>query len=883
MDNIEQGIAEQDGTVFAGYSQKARLFSRLLQLVVLLVGSMLSLAAFLSLKVIIADTARSNDARLIQQAEADIRKRLSAMEHTVANIAVAISLSGEENHALTASRVKALEGDFQPFRQILWVYQTAPGRWGFSRLYEEEGILQRDDIYRLVPDQEILKRFVRGGFFADKLPKLVMNLPGMRVEQGRDAAAGISRPLVLVQPIIAGDMSKGLLVALTSSSRMFMFDAPEIRERLSMVDVYGLEDGRSIYRAFWDRPAPLSLDGAQALTRSYNLRFAGSEWEIKVGFSEGRYGGLIALSSYVALTLGLIITVVLTLYLRMNNNQSLRVMELNNVLERNNKKLRKEIAKRSALNSALQKAEKENRAIIDSVSDIIFEADTRAKILFLSATWQKVTGFDVEQSKGLELFQMICPSDLEQQKKNFEQLVSGQKESSRTFTKLRTSDGKFRAVELTLSKIRQDTDDSIRVVGTFTDVEERRRAERALAETERKYRTIVENAAGGIYQLTPEGLYLSANPAMARILGYDSPEEVLRSVKNANCEVYGDIRAREKFIRRLDEEDSVTNNEIKVRRKDGSEIWVNENAHVVRDESGVVLYYEGSLEDITLRKKTDTVLREAKIRSDLANRAKSEFLANMSHELRTPLNAIIGFSEMIKNEVFGPVGQKAYWEYARDINDSGQKLLMVINEILDISKIEAGERQLNESVVDIRAVVGRCLELLDDKIKGNKMSVTNTLHNLPGIIGEELAIKQIVTNLLSNAIKFTPSGGRITISSEMDEKGRFHLSFTDTGIGLDEKEVEKALSPFGQVNSELDRSGSGTGLGLTLVDALLKLHGGEMELFSQKGIGTTVTIIFPADRVNIRVSGRKNMSSGIDKAPAPGMSAKVDGATDSQS
>jgi signal transduction histidine kinase len=153
---------------------------------------------------------------------------------------------------------------------------------------------------------------------------------------------------------------------------------------------------------------------------------------------------------------------------------------------------------------------------------------------------------------------------------------------------------------------------------------------------------------------------------------------------------------------------------------------------------------------------------------------------------------------------------------------------------------------------------------------------------LPGIIGEELAIKQIVTNLLSNAIKFTPSGGRITISSEMDEKGRFHLSFTDTGIGLDEKEIEKALSPFGQVNSELDRSGSGTGLGLTLVDALLKLHGGEMELFSQKGIGTTITIIFPADRVNIRISERKGGASdkgGSSKMPAGHDSGK---ATDSQ-
>ena len=217
--------------------------------------------------------------------------------------------------------------------------------------------------------------------------------------------------------------------------------------------------------------------------------------------------------------------------------------------------------------------------------------------------------------------------------------------------------------------------------------------------------------------------------------------------------------------------------------------------------------------------------------------------------LRTPLNSIIGFSEMIKNEVYGKIENRSYWEYARDIHESGTKLLQVINEILDISKIEAGERQLNEGVVSVRNVVDGALDLLQTKIEGSGLIITKALDDVPDVIGEELALKQILLNLLSNAVKYTPDQGRITISGHVNRDGRLHISVTDTGIGLDDYEIQKALSPFGQVESDLDRKGSGTGLGLTLVDALVKLHGGEFELFSQKGIGTTATMILPVDRI----------------------------------
>ncbi|HRQ61765.1 MAG TPA: PAS domain S-box protein, partial [Alphaproteobacteria bacterium] len=160
---------------------------------------------------------------------------------------------------------------------------------------------------------------------------------------------------------------------------------------------------------------------------------------------------------------------------------------------------------------------------------------------------------------------------------------------------------------------------------------------RALSVAEKKYRNIVENAPSGIYQMTPEGIYLSANFAFARILGYDAAEDILASIKNANQSVYANARDRITFIRELDEKGTLANHEAQVFRRDGSKIWINESARVVRDDNGTILYYEGSIEDITERKAQEEALNAAKVQSDLASRAKSEFLANMSHELRTPL------------------------------------------------------------------------------------------------------------------------------------------------------------------------------------------------------------------------------------------------------
>ena len=243
--------------------------------------------------------------------------------------------------------------------------------------------------------------------------------------------------------------------------------------------------------------------------------------------------------------------------------------------------------------------------------------------------------------------------------------------------------------------------------------------------------------------------------------------------------------------------------------------------------------------------------RLALLNAESANRAKTEFLANMSHELRTPLNAIIGFSDVIQHEIMGRIEENPkYIDYARDIRQAGTHLLNVINDILDIAKIEAGQLDLREDAFDAGGALDACISMLSNRAEeagihlireGGESQVT--------IWGDEKKFKQIVLNLLSNAIKFTPEGGNVTLSTGIDGEGGFELRVSDTGIGIAEGDLDKALAPFSQIDNSQQRNHEGTGLGLPISRALAELHGGSLEIQSEPGLGTTVTVRLPSERL----------------------------------
>jgi signal transduction histidine kinase len=247
------------------------------------------------------------------------------------------------------------------------------------------------------------------------------------------------------------------------------------------------------------------------------------------------------------------------------------------------------------------------------------------------------------------------------------------------------------------------------------------------------------------------------------------------------------------------------------------------------------------------------VRRSAEEAAQAASRAKSDFLANMSHELRTPLNAIIGFSELMCKELFGPVGNRRYVEYANDIQESAKHLLTVINEVLDFSRAEAGALTLNESEVDPEQVIHSARRIVEERATAGGLVIENAVpEDLPNLRADDHMLKQMLLNLLWNAIKFTPEGGRICILAERGAGGTLRIQIADTGIGMAPDEIPIALKPFRQVDSSLTRKYGGTGLGLPLVKSRIELHDGSLAIASSPGVGTTATLIFPATRVVAR-------------------------------
>lgn len=260
--------------------------------------------------------------------------------------------------------------------------------------------------------------------------------------------------------------------------------------------------------------------------------------------------------------------------------------------------------------------------------------------------------------------------------------------------------------------------------------------------------------------------------------------------------------------------------------------------------------FRGTARDITELLSRETALRESIDLAESANRAKSQFLATVSHELRTPLNAIIGFSQLMEAETFGTLGNETYKGYTQDILHSAHHLLELINDVLDVSKIEAGRMELNEEQLDFSQLVTSALRMVREKANEVQITLeTSIAELLPPIHGDMRALLQVLVNLLGNAVKFTDEGGHVRLEVKLDSDGRLVCRVMDNGIGMTPEQIDIALTPFGQVDSQLSRRFPGTGLGLPLTRGLIELHDGELRIDSTPDEGTSVCFILPASRV----------------------------------
>jgi len=294
--------------------------------------------------------------------------------------------------------------------------------------------------------------------------------------------------------------------------------------------------------------------------------------------------------------------------------------------------------------------------------------------------------------------------------------------------------------------------------------------------------------------------------------------------------------------------------EVIADREGRPHVFLTNKAPLHKQNGEVVFVVSVSL-DITGRKQADYALARAKDDAEAANRSKTEFLANTSHELRTPLNAIIGFAEMMKIELLGPIGNPRYHEYASDILDSAQHLLQIIDDLLDMSRIEAGKLDLNEGIVDVPKMMKDIFRLVRGRAEeGQVRLLMSNGHNLPFLRADERKLKQVLLNLLSNGIKFTPPGGSVSFVASTNEVGGLRFVVADTGVGIAEQDIPKVKARFGRVHKSALISQPGTGLGLSLAIELTRLHGGILDINSAIGSGTSVSVDLPPERCMRHVS-----------------------------
>jgi len=372
-----------------------------------------------------------------------------------------------------------------------------------------------------------------------------------------------------------------------------------------------------------------------------------------------------------------------------------------------------------------------------------------------------------------------------------------------------------------------------------------------LRQSEERYRDLYENAPNAYCSISyKNGAILQFNHGLCQLLGFEAEEIESMSVFDLYADTLEGLPKAKQIFENVKSGGLINEPELQMRKKNGDVIWVSISVNPIHDKSGKVVESRTIVTDINKRKLAEEAMKKAKQEADEASQTKSRFLAHMSHELRTPLNAIIGFSDSIRQKTFGEIGNEKYEEYVGNIHESGEHLLDLINDILDVSAIEAGRLELNESAVDIREASSASFRLVNARAEQGDVVLKNELtSDLPRIYADERRIKQILVNLLVNAVKFTPPGGTVTLGGGLDGDGALFLHVSDTGVGIAEDDLPKAIEPFSPLTVSLSGEREGTGLGLNLSRSLVQLHGGQLELESEKDVGTKVIVRLPADRI----------------------------------
>lgn len=486
--------------------------------------------------------------------------------------------------------------------------------------------------------------------------------------------------------------------------------------------------------------------------------------------------------------------------------------------------------------------------LIDSIAEgvLVRREDT---ILFVNDAMLKLLAFpgSKEDMTQTPLQQWLHPDDAEKIENYYALRMAGKDAPESYEARLVRADGEVRWFSFRANQVMWEGEAA--VTACIYDITDQRETAIAYARSENKFRNI--------FNLAPEvmiisdlegGKILDVNPAFLNLFGRRRDDVIGQT--SADLGIWADSTFLGRFVEELKMTASMTDVPTTVKTRGNLIRHFRLFAQKIEIDNERMLLMIGR--DVTDDLSQAQELQRSKDSAELANRAKSEFLANMSHELRTPLNAILGFAEIIKDEMVGPLGTKRYSEYARDIHESGTHLLSIINDILDLSKVEAGRLEAYLTWIDPVEDLEMCINLVQQRAYEAQLKLEYAFDDDVLLEADDRLIKQIALNLLSNAVKFTEPGGIVTMKLEKTGTGGLCLSVTDTGIGMTAEEIKIAKRPFGQVDSSLSRRHEGSGLGLPLISAFTEKLSATMTIDSEPGVGTRVSIVFPPFKVRLK-------------------------------
>lgn len=488
------------------------------------------------------------------------------------------------------------------------------------------------------------------------------------------------------------------------------------------------------------------------------------------------------------------------------------------------------------------------KAFVENSQAAVFLKDKNARMIYVNETyreWQRVSDKDVIGKTIYHLFPKESAERIEAQ----DRLALDEGKSSSVESRTRFPDGVTRNVMAIRFPVVDEEGEIIGVSGFLTDISDHYRAKEELEKQTKLYTSILDHLPIAVTIKDTEGRYEVVNKQIQ--IWRNLPEEGL--LGKTTAETYDEPDhihlAREKQEQEVRETGGLVRRSEWIACADGKTRYLEWLKFPLVDRAGSPIGIGTIGADLTDRKTVEQDLMAAKETAELANRAKSEFLAHMSHELRTPLNAVIGFSQLMTERTFGDLGHENYYSYASDIYGAGNHLLNVISDILDISKIEAGEVALEESEIDISQLMASSVKMIRSRAEEAGLILSMKVpRNLPKFRGDELRLRQILLNLLTNSVKFTEPGGEITLAAQVSSENEMLWQVSDTGIGIPEEDLSRVTRPFEQARQGFQLSHEGTGLGLYLTQTLTEAHQGTLYIESELGKGTRVEVRFPEAR-----------------------------------